>query len=450
MVSKLKKATVVIVTATMLCLCGCNVLSNIESQLTPPETSGEQAEIRSALEAYLESKTTGNVTVSYKLKFPRKGEYRTAFVLQDVDGDGEEEAFVFYTPSGGNTVHIHFLRKQDGVWTTMSDWESESTEVREVAFGDVCGTKERELFVGFETGSPRDGKLMLFSLADATIRSLSSYFYDTLVLEQITGLLKDDFMLLRLGAANTAATVRLFSEREGALCELGSTTLDSRMREFEKIHIGTLSEDGGREVYIDGLCDDGALMTELLYWNGTQLLTPFHSEEGKDAVQTSRTSGLLSMDVNEDGQVEWPQSVRLPAYDALYGSSMWLTEWYSWNGNSQTAKKQLTTIVNAADGYYFTVEDSWTDKMTAMYDSDTRTMTVFVWQTNSTATELLRVRCTNISVEEPEEDESRQQYRWIKQNGEALDIAYSPSSEDLGIDLNMNEILYRLTEISLT
>ena len=99
-----------------LCLCGmtlllsgCAVLSGgVETQLCPPEISKEQAAIRAALESYLEQ-NNGERAV-YTLRFPHSGAYRTAYVMQDIDGDGVEEAFVFYTPDGEiGDVHLHFV-----------------------------------------------------------------------------------------------------------------------------------------------------------------------------------------------------------------------------------------------------------------------------------------------------------------------------------------------------
>ena len=61
------------------------------------------------------------LTQNYSLKYPKSGDHRSAFVFHDIDGDGEEEAIVFYEPSIDNTARIVLLDRQDGVWRSLCD-----------------------------------------------------------------------------------------------------------------------------------------------------------------------------------------------------------------------------------------------------------------------------------------------------------------------------------------
>lgn len=86
---KIKKAAAFLKAAAILsiaALTGCQ--ATIENLLTAPKLTQEQSEINQAL-----INSSGS---SIKLKYPRGGEYRSAFVLQDIDSDGTQEALVFY------------------------------------------------------------------------------------------------------------------------------------------------------------------------------------------------------------------------------------------------------------------------------------------------------------------------------------------------------------------
>ena len=86
---KIKKAAAFLKAAAILsiaALTGCQ--ATIENLLTAPKLTQEQSEIYQAL-----INSSGS---SIKLKYPRGGEYRSAFVLQDIDSDGTQEALVFY------------------------------------------------------------------------------------------------------------------------------------------------------------------------------------------------------------------------------------------------------------------------------------------------------------------------------------------------------------------
>ena len=73
--------------AAAVMLSGCSG-ATVENLLTAPKLTQEQNEIYQAL-----INSSGS---SIKLKYPRGGEFRSAFVLQNIDDEPGEEALVFY------------------------------------------------------------------------------------------------------------------------------------------------------------------------------------------------------------------------------------------------------------------------------------------------------------------------------------------------------------------
>ena len=69
-------------------LTGCTFGASIDTLMSPPKLSMEQEQIYSAL-----TEATGN---SISLKYPKSGKYLSAFIVEDIDGDGGNEALVFY------------------------------------------------------------------------------------------------------------------------------------------------------------------------------------------------------------------------------------------------------------------------------------------------------------------------------------------------------------------
>ena len=103
-------------------LCGCSGSFSAGELLASPRLTDEQNEIYNALTA-----SAGRVD----LRYPHTGEYRSAFVIHNIDGEPTDEAIVFYEQSkseaakepdaqDGNAVgnlRVSFLDKdENGNW----------------------------------------------------------------------------------------------------------------------------------------------------------------------------------------------------------------------------------------------------------------------------------------------------------------------------------------------
>lgn len=83
---------------------------NLTDLMQSPKLTEEQAEIYEAL-------TNAADVSDVQLKYPKSGDYRSAFVMFDLDADGEDEALVFYNmPSWGGNVRIMVLDHQQDEW----------------------------------------------------------------------------------------------------------------------------------------------------------------------------------------------------------------------------------------------------------------------------------------------------------------------------------------------
>lgn len=85
----MKRIMALLLAAALFCLSGCSLTpTSMESLLSPPVRTEEQSEIYQAL--------LSSVNTNISLVYPRSGEYTSAFVVEDIDGDGLEDALVFY------------------------------------------------------------------------------------------------------------------------------------------------------------------------------------------------------------------------------------------------------------------------------------------------------------------------------------------------------------------
>ena len=79
---KLKNLAAVILAASTALLCGCNIADlSFEESLRPPRTMGDEAEIEALI--------SNAAPHGYTLKYPKNGNYRSAIIMHDINGDNE-------------------------------------------------------------------------------------------------------------------------------------------------------------------------------------------------------------------------------------------------------------------------------------------------------------------------------------------------------------------------
>ena len=122
----MKKRIAALAAASVLMLSSCTAAS-FEELLSPPRLDGEQSDIYAALRDF----TSGDII----LKYPKSGQYRSAFVVRDLDNEPTDEAIVFYempNVSDGSSLRLNFLDKRDGKWVSVYDLAASGSEVESV------------------------------------------------------------------------------------------------------------------------------------------------------------------------------------------------------------------------------------------------------------------------------------------------------------------------------
>ena len=113
----------------LLSACGLPMSENVqvEELLRAPRLPGDYGALQNALNEWLGE--------SAQLKYPMQGELLSPFLLQDLDGDGQQDAAVLYTTAQSSNVCIAFLQKDAaGAWKvqqTIDLIRKAETEVRQ-------------------------------------------------------------------------------------------------------------------------------------------------------------------------------------------------------------------------------------------------------------------------------------------------------------------------------
>lgn len=360
----LKKFAVIILTAVICCsLSACNFLDlGQENLLSPPKPEGELYHIQNALfDAAGE-----NIT----LKYPTAGEYRSAFVLRDIDKDGVEDAVAFYSRTTDSTVtmHINVIVKEKDKWKSKGDIGIVGSGVEKVVFCDLGGDEAEEISVGWSIYGTVDRQVGVYSFDGSALSQRTMESYTDFITSDIDSDNKQELFVINLNTTDKIASAKALSVNELGIEEKGIATLDGGVTSYSQPIVSTLTNQKPA-IYIDAVKGSGTL-TEIVWFEDGGLKS-IYDDKAHATTLTYRSTTVASRDFNEDGVIDIPlQSLLLSTKDKEEFDKVYVTDWSSFNG--KRIKKTVSAFMNYSDGYYITIPENRQDRLHLARKTDSR------------------------------------------------------------------------------
>lgn len=352
-------------------LAGCNVFTADPAELLkPPALSGDIAPISEAI-----AKSAGG---EYTLKYPSGGNYRSAVVQNDINGDGILEAFAFYSMTEGeNTVmYINVMCSEDGKWVSAARQKIVASGVNRLEFSDLDGDGIQEILVGWEIYGTSEMQLAVYSYKDKIITQRMLQQYTSFVCCDLDENGYNEIMILRLNPTEQTNLASLYIITESGVTELYSCPLDPAVTAVSNITVSQLSS-GKEAVYIDEVKGVGAV-TEVLFIEKNRLVNPLYNAESRETTATLRSLSYSIADINGDGITEIPVQEDVPSITkSNLNEKLYLTKWCSFNGEALTV--QLTTLMNNEDGYYYVMPSKWLGRIAVLRDADKHLREIYTY-----------------------------------------------------------------------
>ncbi len=280
--------------------------------ISPPNVYGENVEITSAFKAFL-----GKDAKKVVLKAPSDGENRTAYIQEDLDGDGDHETIVFYSIAGSeDTVRFNVLDRVDDDWVSIYDDNGYGNSITEVSFDDLNKDGVKEILLNwspFEGATNNILTIHTWNRNDPThpIRTLVNQSCNFFGLADLDGDNKNEVLTVTSEAYSSAAYAALFKMKsESGFIQLGTEIpVDGKVSSFGEMNL--VKVNGKTVALIDEYKGEEAMITELLYYdqNKKTLVAPYTHTDSVDNTYSLRYPAVLSFDIDKDGTVEVPLCV---------------------------------------------------------------------------------------------------------------------------------------------
>lgn len=364
--------------------CTSTIGLDIQAMISPPKANVDQQEIQQLLQG-----DNAELTFIY----PKTGEYRSAIIMKDFTGDGQEDALGFTQLETG--VQVQFLVKEGDAWRLLARFENGATQVDRVCFGDINGNGQQDIFIGWGYSQNTSGVPTTLCAYQYEDGSMSEILFETKYDEMILTDFDEDgiqevFLTQKAVLTQDETTEKIsgsaqvYTIKDGQVTLISETEASDSVTRFTNITFGAVNKDM-LGVVVDGAISDGSMLSQVFYLDEEKQLksVPEFPNDTEKVNPFTRPSGspFTAMDINKDGIIELPRATKLPAIpeDVTLDSTSFLVRWVVLDmENDSSYVSIMSTFMNISEGYWFNGFYPWfTTDITALNDTSNRAVTYF-------------------------------------------------------------------------
>lgn len=381
----------ILCTAFLLTSCSLSPLPAGADLLKAPSLNKRQAEVSEALAA-----TMNLSEIIYR--YPMKGdEFRAPFVFYDLDGDGSEEAMVFYSLASRSTeIRAKVLRRDgEGNWYSLHDIPGQGDQIEVVEFARLTSMERPCMLLCWLDSNRQERQLEIFSMQGISLEREAQLLCAAYSIVEYPGQLSR-LLIVTQQKREDPLELQLLGG-EGRLRKLASLWLDEEVGSILQME-QSLLWDNTTAVFLDEVPLEGTVATEIVRYDQNSLTLVAGSGKGQDApemeyyIGTFRPDTLVCVDVDKDGILEVPMNAPLPGIEESDEViPIRKTEYKKLGQDGFTLARSAVVDNNA--GYLIFLPDRWLEAVTVVdnLDSNQRGFYKLDLKTLLPTTELLRI-----------------------------------------------------------
>lgn len=368
-----------------LLLVGCTFNTGIEGLLLPPKLDARQELIYNALKCY----TGENIS----LKYPKSGKHLSAFILEDIDGDSDEEAIVFYKKNAAKTedasLRINILDIVDSQWQSVYDHAADGNEIEQVEVTRLGNNDRINIIAGYSLINRSEKKISIYDYSDGKLNvNMSNEPYSVFDTADFNGDGTNELFIASANTPSEQAYAVLYHLYDNGEYKRSAAELDGAYADYRKISCNT-NKSATKNVFLDAETGAGNIVTEVFEVDKQNNLLHVFSPD-TEKMETMRPSAYLSTDIDNDGKIEIPVTYFCEGYDVNSEIPLYFTAWYEIN--DKKLKYDHESYYSITNGYNFMIPQHWLGKITAKTDTVNNEISICSGKDPETADEIFTLK----------------------------------------------------------
>lgn len=362
---KLRKLTAVLLAGSICLTGGCaGFNASLESLLSPPKLTRQQAEIYQALL---------NVKGSdVDLVYPKSGDYRSAFTIFNLDDEPTEEAMVFYREDSdvdsSTSLRLNFLDLQEDKWVSVLDMPADGNEVERIQLERLSGKDNLCIIVSYSVLGQQETGLDIMTFRDGKVTELYRDSYTYLDVKDFNADGQKELLLIKRETGLNYFIAQLTAWLGNTVAAVSSVPLEAQAISFLQTAVSAIAKNE-TAVMIDYGRGDNSYGTEVLFCYNTSLSNSNFSADMLSRRTNSYTPNLLCRDADGDGKTEIPTTTPFPGYENTGRSEQVnMIVWYELNGKS--LRKDFSSYWGVKDDFMIKLPGRWVGMVTAKVSGD--------------------------------------------------------------------------------
>lgn len=303
---------------------------------------------------------------------PLTGEMIQSVQLQDLDGDGRQEAIAFFRiPSEEKPLKIYIFRQVGEKYETFAVIEGAGAAINCVDYVQMDDEPFKEVVVSWQM-TAQVHSLAAYSIGPEQVEELVRTDYDSYELFDLDQDNQQELVVFRT-AAGSVPQAELYNF-DGVLSRTGAAPLsvgayvgaDGTIKSeyLTSVRTGYLADKTPALFASSSYGENGAITDIFAVRDGKLENVTLDPETGESGETVRFYSQVTVRDINGDGIMELPQPVPLTDYRITTDTvSFWLIHWRQFDSQGN-ASQVFTTYHNDRDGWYFILPDEWDNNLT--------------------------------------------------------------------------------------
>ena len=346
----------IILAAVGMCLLlaagGCGFSLSPEDLYSLPQLPAEYTELNIRLNQVMES--------GAEYAAPVSGNNIQPVQLEDLNGDGEEEAVAFFRNAADERpLKIYIFTPRGQSYEQAAVIEGTGTSIYSVAYEDLDQDGWKELLVGWRVNTDLQA-LSVYTLHSGEPEELiSGISYVKYAVSDLNGDELEELVVLRSDQDGNGLA-DYYCWQEGTLQPRISARITSTMAELSqqgRVKNGTLA-DGTPALFVTGVEESSVMATDILAVRNEELVNILLSDVTGVTSEVAPFCALYPEDINGDSVTEVPHPVATAAGAAEDDSASHRIDWYAFSSDA-TSSIALRTYHSMEDGWYLVLPDSW-------------------------------------------------------------------------------------------